>query len=109
MRKYSYLLSVLFVGIGAVSISLRAQAQNANHDYLQAMNLAVSAINSCYTNKNLQECDKLTQIKSTLMSWCQKSNDIKSDACVTYKNVIAYEGVAMAAQTANQANQILPR
>jgi hypothetical protein len=104
MRKYYYLLSILFVSISAVSISLRGQAQNANHDYLQAQNLAISAINSCYENKNLEECDKLNQIKNTLMNWCQKSNNIKSDACVTYNNVISYESVAMAAQTARQIN-----
>jgi hypothetical protein len=96
MRKYYYLLSILFVGICAVSISLRAQAQNANHDYSQALNLATSAIDSCYINKNLEECNKLNQIKNTLMNWCQKSNNIKSDACVTYKFVLSYETNAIA-------------
>jgi hypothetical protein len=102
MRKYYYLLSILFVGICAVSISLRAQAQNANHDYSQALNLATSATNSCYENKNLEECNKLTQIKNTLRSWCQKSNNIKSDACVTYNNVIAYEKVQRSRQIQNE-------
>lgn len=102
MRKYSYLLSVLFVGIGAVITSAPSQAQNAKHDYLQAWTLASSAINSCYTNKDLQECDKLTQIKNTLVSWCQETNNIKSDACVFYQNVVGYEGVIQQAQIINE-------
>jgi hypothetical protein len=51
----------------------------------------MTAIHSCYDDKNLLECDKLSQIENTLMSWCQQSNNNKSDACVTYENVLIYE------------------
>jgi Tfp pilus assembly protein PilV len=128
MCKYSYLLSVLFVGIGIVSISAPSQArivdttqtnaeaateiqrqaqQNAenarrrsaqkkNHNYVQATNLAVSAADACYINKNLQECDKLNQIKNNLMNWCGQSDSTKSNACETYRFVLNYENAQQA-------------
>lgn len=102
MRKYSYLLSVLFVGIGAVSLPTPSQAQSAKHDYLQVYNLATSAAYSCYNDKKLEECDKFNEIKGTLTSWCVESNSKESDACKTLGYVIEYEAQVQIIQSIGQ-------
>ena len=128
MRKYSYFLSVLFVGIGVVSISAPSQARIVNtiqtngeaardiqreaeqdarrglaeQKALTAMNLAVSAIDACYTDKNLEECNKANRIKNTLMNWCIQSNNAKSNACDAHRFILGYENAKQAIQTVEQ-------
>lgn len=79
-------------------LSSSRRVQTSDPTYLQATNLATIAISGCYDSGRLEDCAKLNRIKMTLISWCQQSNDINSNACVTYKNVLAYEKVAIAAQ-----------
>jgi|GEM_PF-4987938 len=48
--------------------------------YMQANNLANAAIEQCYRQKNLEECDKLNKIKYTLNTWCGQGD---ANACNT--------------------------
>lgn len=117
MRKYYYLLGVLFVsilaplqaaratefsdilneaGIGAV-IPAPSQAQRVNQDYsyyaernMKASNLASDAMYGCYGNKNLEECDKLIKIKNVVIDWCGQGDGL---ACITYSNIGAQERI----------------
>lgn len=100
MRKYSYLLSALFAGISIASISAPSQAQRVNRrvrDYsyyiqrsITASNLAYSAGNSCYRDKNLEECDKLIKIENVVSNWCVQGDSV---ACSTYSTILSQENV----------------
>jgi ketosteroid isomerase-like protein len=46
--------------------------------YYQANNLANAAIEQCYREKNLEECEKLNKIKYTLNTWCGQGD---ANAC----------------------------
>ena len=55
------------------------QAQ-APHDSMQAFLLAKEAVYECYTNKRLEECEKIDRIQSTLITWCNQND---REACET--------------------------
>jgi hypothetical protein len=78
-------MTVTFSGIA----SANGNQTKSKRNYLQAYNLASSAIAKCYNEKNLVECDRLNQIKSTLMAWCSQND---KDACTVYNSVIKQEG-----------------
>lgn len=80
----------------------RRDAQKANHNYAQATSLAVTAIDACYSTKNLEQCNKANEIKNTLMNWCIQSNNIKSNACDAHRFILNYENAAQAVQTPEQ-------
>jgi hypothetical protein len=56
----------------------------SHHDVIQASNLADQAIRGCYEQKNLEECDKLHRIESTLSTWCQQGDQ---NACSIWMSV----------------------
>lgn len=119
MRKYYYLLGVLFVsilaplqaaratefsdilneaGIGTV-ISAPSQAQRVNQDYsyyvlrsIKVSNLASDAIRGCYREKNLEECDKLMKIINVVSDWCVQGD---SAACNTRSEILGQESLAI--------------
>jgi hypothetical protein len=64
-------------------------AQTRDHmDYGQAFDFANSAINQCYVEKDLEECEKLDKIKNALLTWCNEGDPY---ACKTYQNVDVLE------------------
>ena len=117
MRHWFLVLSALFVSTSVISLATPIQAQNiqpalkqqktspptrSEAVYLQAFSTANAAINSCYDNGNLEDCDKVNRILNTLGNWCSQGD---KNACTTAKNLVALEGVAQTAQTARQLNQ----
>ena len=119
MRHWFLVLSALFVSTSVISLATPTQAQNIQPAlkqqktpprsparsevvYMQAMNTANAAINSCYENGNLEDCDKVNRIINTLQTWCSQGDN---NACITAKNVIGFEGLAQSAQTARQLIQ----
>jgi hypothetical protein len=60
----------------------------SRHDLIQAINLADGAIRGCYEKKKLEECDKLSRIKSTLSTWCQQGD---RSACSMLSGVMSSE------------------
>jgi hypothetical protein len=105
IRHCAFVISALIIGVIAIDLNTPAQARptRQNRNYAGAWNLANSAIFRCYNQKNLNECSKLTQIKNTLESWCYQND---RDACITYKNVVAAEGLAMTVQTTEGISNI---
>jgi hypothetical protein len=71
MRYRLLLLSGLF--ISAIALSLPAQAR-PQHNARQAFNLAQTSIYRCYEKKELEECDRLSQIEFTLSTWCSQGD-----------------------------------
>jgi hypothetical protein len=59
-----------------------------SRDYTNAGNLAMSATDQCYEQKDLEECEKLNGIKNTLSTWCAQDDQ---DACKLYTIVVDYE------------------
>lgn len=120
MRHWFLVLSALFVSTSVISLATPTQAQNIQPAlkqqktppptrparseivYLQAYNTADAAINSCYENGNLEDCDKVNRILNTLLTWCSQGD---KNACTTAKNVVALEGLAQTAQSVRQLNQ----
>lgn len=100
MRKYYYLLGVLFAGIGIASISAPSQAQRVNRNPLyysqpyytyrriKASNLAYDAMRGCYGDKNLNECDRLIKIKNVVLNWCAQGDSFE---CLNYTNIATQE------------------
>lgn len=65
-----------------------ANQGNNGRNYLQALNLADIAINKCYEEKDLVECDRLRQIQTNLLIWCQQDDQA---ACAAYNAVQSNE------------------
>jgi hypothetical protein len=63
------------------------QAQSS-HDVIQASHLADQAIRGCYQQKELEECDKLRRIESTLSNWCKQGDQ---NACGIWSSVMSRE------------------
>jgi hypothetical protein len=61
--------------------------QAQSHDYQSAGNLAISAADQCYIEKDLDECDKLHEIQNTIATWCDQDDP---DACKLYTIVVDY-------------------
>jgi hypothetical protein len=100
LRHCAFVISALLIGVSTIDLNTAAQARptRQRHDYLGAWNLAYSAINKCYSQKNLDECSKLNQIKNTLLGWCY---DKDRDSCILYKEVNKFEDVVQQAETLN--------
>lgn len=64
MQRQFWILLALLIGFGTVDQGV--SAQTPTRDYSQVLNLATIAINGCYQDKRLNECEKLNQIKATL-------------------------------------------
>lgn len=70
-------------------LSRRAIARaKSKRNYIQILNQASIAINKCYQEKNLVECERLGQIQNTLMTWCQQNDRA---ACSAYSAVQSNE------------------
>jgi hypothetical protein len=63
------------------------QAQQS-HDISQADSMAQAAMDKCYREKNLRECERLNQIESTLADWCSSGD---TAACSLNANLKAAE------------------
>lgn len=68
----------------------RQQANQTGNSriYEQAHQEAIILIDSCYHDKNVEDCNKLNKIESTLKSLCSQND---SQACDTYTSVMQYD------------------
>ena len=96
MRNLSLLLSSLLVGAIVFPVSVQARQ---SHDLSNALLLAQDAIDRCYENKELNQCDKVSQIQTTLSNWCSGGDE---GACVTYTTVMYLEQSAASKQITDQ-------
>jgi hypothetical protein len=78
MRHLFLILSGVFVSGIVTSIPAHAQLQ---HDLNQALRLVDETNYQCYTSKNLDACDKLQAIETTLLVWCSQGD---KGACTIY-------------------------
>ncbi len=58
-----------------------------SRDYQSVFPLAQSAAEQCYEQKDLDECNNLTEIQNTLSSWCAQNDQ---QACELYNIVVDY-------------------
>ncbi|BAU14469.1 hypothetical protein LEP3755_50160 [Leptolyngbya sp. NIES-3755] len=82
----------------AVGQTAPAQTPDYNQIYrlTQAQNLASMAIDGCYQNKDLYQCEKLNQIKATLLTWASQGD---KNASATLAFIISIEGAVQANET----------
>ena len=66
------------------------QAQ-AHHDSMQAFLLAQEAVRECYTNKRLEECEKVDRIQSTLITWCNQNDQEACETIVQIQSMVTSE------------------
>jgi hypothetical protein len=55
--------------------------RQSNHNLSEALSLGGQAIDECIDKGRLEACDRLTQIKSRLSTWCSQGDQ---EACDTY-------------------------
>ena len=85
MRHVSLIFSGLCVSMLVFPLSVRALQR---YDPIDALNLAQTAIHGCYENKELNECNKLSRIKTTLTDWCNRGDE---GACSALSTVMTLE------------------
>jgi hypothetical protein len=88
MRCQSLLISGLLMSL--ISLSLPARAQTSNS--LRTFNLAHEAVDNCYREKQLTECRKLDEIRSTLVDWCVQGD---RESCVLLEEIRALIAMAI--------------
>jgi hypothetical protein len=94
MRYLSLILSGICVSAIAFPLSVQARQER---DLINALNLAQTAINRCYENKELDECDKLSRIKTTLTDWCSQGDE---STCSALSTVMTFETNKLLEQSA---------
>lgn len=99
MRYQSLLLSVLFISFIVLEGS-SAQARpkpKPKRNYLQALTLAMSAVDRCYQDKDLTECEKFDRIYTTVSTWCASGD---KEACRLSTNLLKLADSAAAVELA---------
>lgn len=96
MRHQSLLFSVLLVSFNVLAQGSSAHAQ-AKRDYLQAYTLAMSAVDHCYQDKDLAECEKFNQIATTVSTWCASGD---KEACDLSSYLLELQAQAAAVEAA---------
>jgi hypothetical protein len=66
------------------------QAQSS-HNTMRAFALATEAVHRCYGEKILGECEKLSQIQSTVIDWCVKNDQEACDTVYQIQRMIINE------------------
>ncbi len=102
LRNCAFVISALLIGVSAIDLNNPAEAGPSRYGYVEAWNQANTAISLCYEHENFEACNKLTRIKSTLMSWCSQND---RNSCTVYKNVISAEGIAQSLRVAREATR----
>jgi hypothetical protein len=74
------------------------QAQSS-HDLYQASNLADIAIEKCYVTEELNGCDSLNRIKTTISGWCFQGDQ---GACALQDSVVSRENNASVSQSSRR-------
>jgi hypothetical protein len=75
--------------------------QAQSRDYQTAGSLAMSAVDQCYQQKKLDECNKLHEIENTLSTWCAQNDQ---NACELYTIVVDY---SMSVQSNEMQNDLI--
>ncbi|NJL52887.1 MAG: hypothetical protein HC930_12955 [Hydrococcus sp. SU_1_0] len=79
-----------------------AEAQNwlaQSRDYQTAGNLAMSATDQCYQEKEVDECNKLFNIESTVSTWCAENDQT---ACELYDIIVNYHQSVQSIEMQNE-------
>ncbi|MCC5624232.1 hypothetical protein [Nostoc sp. CHAB 5715] len=67
----------------------------STHNTELAYQLGIAAVDKCYKEKDIVECDRLSKIKSTLIIWCSEGDLL---ACSVESNISSYETFVMVTQ-----------
>ncbi|MCC5598207.1 hypothetical protein [Nostoc favosum] len=86
-------MTVTFSGLGS------ADGQKPSTHNTQVVQLAyelgIAAVDKCYKEKDIVECDRLSKIESTLFAWCIEGDMF---ACSVHNNISSYKSVVMVTQ-----------
>ena len=91
--------SILAMTLVAMSVTFSiAAGANGNktksqRDYTRIISLIYDTAHECYSEKKLDECDKLDRIEQTLITWCSQKYQQACKTLGVLRNVVAIENL----------------